>query len=91
MLREQVIEVRWERAVHLLAVEENRARVLLAAKDELGFALANGLLLPGREQRRHPHAGDRDADQQSDQNVPAVVQSRSAVGGASSAWRALTP
>jgi hypothetical protein len=66
VLRDQVIEARRQRPVHLLAVKKDRARVLLAPKNELRFALANGLVLPGRQEGGHPHSRNRNSNQQGD-------------------------
>jgi hypothetical protein len=79
MLRHEVVEIGRQRAVVLQGVEPNRARVLLASEGKLGFALACHLLPPGGKERRYPHCGDGHADEQSDQNVAAVVQSRAVI------------
>jgi hypothetical protein len=54
VLRKQIVEARRHGAVHLLAVQENRSGVLLAAKNELSLLFARDLLPPRGQCSRHP-------------------------------------
>jgi hypothetical protein len=54
--------------------ERDRARVLLAAEDQLELLLAHRLLAPSGQRGAHPDGRDGHRDEQHDQDVPAIVQ-----------------
>jgi hypothetical protein len=64
--RERVWDVRV-----LVPEERNRPRVLLSAKDELGFFLAAGLVPPDRHRDREQNSHDGERDQQGRHRVSA--------------------
>ena len=64
-LLDEDVEVRRAGArPHLHLPEADRANVLFAAKNQLGFLLALSLVPPGGKQRSHEHRHHGKADQQ---------------------------